>query len=89
MQLLREINRTSRALRFRRQVELKPYIAAFFQEMPTEFTLGDTKMYGDFENKQLLNGQEYVFFVLAVLEISDNVSLFCCVLQFSQCENAS
>ncbi|XP_050970899.1 receptor-type tyrosine-protein phosphatase delta isoform X30 [Labeo rohita] len=72
-ELLREINRTSRALRFRRQMEPKPYIAAYFRELPTEFTLGDAKMYGDFENKQLLNGQEYVFFVLAVLEISDNM----------------
>ncbi|XP_067286691.1 receptor-type tyrosine-protein phosphatase delta isoform X15 [Pseudorasbora parva] len=72
-ELLREINRTSRALRFRRQMELKPYIAAYFHELPTEFTLGDAKTYGDFENKQLLNGQEYVFFVLAVLEISDNM----------------
>uniref|UniRef100_A0A672MWP7 Receptor-type tyrosine-protein phosphatase S n=1 Tax=Sinocyclocheilus grahami TaxID=75366 RepID=A0A672MWP7_SINGR len=66
-ELLREINRTSRALRFRRQMEPKPYIAAYFHELPNEFTLGDAKMYGDFENKQLLNGQEYVFFVLAVL----------------------
>ncbi|XP_039525421.1 receptor-type tyrosine-protein phosphatase delta isoform X34 [Pimephales promelas] len=72
-ELLREINRTSRALRFRRQLELKPYIAAYFHELPTEFTLGDAKTYGDFENKQLLNGQEYVFFVLAVLEISENM----------------
>ncbi|XP_058636816.1 receptor-type tyrosine-protein phosphatase delta isoform X41 [Onychostoma macrolepis] len=72
-ELLREINRTSRALRFRRQMEPKPYIAAYFRDLPTEFTLGDAKMYGDFENKQLLNGQEYVFFVLAVLEISDNM----------------
>ncbi|XP_016104610.1 receptor-type tyrosine-protein phosphatase delta-like isoform X2 [Sinocyclocheilus grahami] len=72
-ELLREINRTSRALRFRRQMEPKPYIAAYFHELPNEFTLGDAKMYGDFENKQLLNGQEYVFFVLAVLEISDSV----------------
>ncbi|KTF73031.1 hypothetical protein cypCar_00044394, partial [Cyprinus carpio] len=71
-ELLREINRTSRTLRFRRQMEPKPYIAAYFHELPNEFTLGDTKMYGDFENKHLLNGQEYVFFVLAVLEISDN-----------------
>uniref|UniRef100_A0A9J8BKK4 Receptor-type tyrosine-protein phosphatase S n=1 Tax=Cyprinus carpio carpio TaxID=630221 RepID=A0A9J8BKK4_CYPCA len=75
LQLLREINRTSRTLRFRRQMEPKPYIAAYFHELPNEFTLGDTKMYGDFENKHLLNGQEYVFFVLAVLEISDNVSV--------------
>ncbi|XP_016108540.1 receptor-type tyrosine-protein phosphatase delta isoform X14 [Sinocyclocheilus grahami] len=72
-ELLREINRTSRALRFRRQMEPKPYIAAYFRELPTEFTLGDAETYGDFENKQLLNGQEYVFFVLAVLEISDSM----------------
>ncbi|KAK2914466.1 hypothetical protein Q8A67_002865 [Cirrhinus molitorella] len=72
-ELLREINRTSRALRFRRQMEPKPYIAAYLLELPNEFTLGDAKTYGDFENKQLLNGQEYVFFVLAVLEISDNM----------------
>uniref|UniRef100_A0A3B4CB05 Receptor-type tyrosine-protein phosphatase S n=1 Tax=Pygocentrus nattereri TaxID=42514 RepID=A0A3B4CB05_PYGNA len=71
-ELLKEINRTSGGLRFRRQVEPKPYIAAYFKELPTEFTLGDTKMYGDFENKQLLNGHEYIFFVLAVLEISEN-----------------
>lgn len=31
-------------------------------------------MYGEFENKQLQNGQEYVFFVLAVVEMSENVS---------------
>ncbi|MBN3315626.1 PTPRD phosphatase, partial [Atractosteus spatula] len=71
-ELLKEINRTSRSLRFRRQVEPKAYIAAYFKDLPTEFTLGDQKTYGDFENKQLLNGQEYVFFVLAVLEISEN-----------------
>lgn len=75
-QLLREINRTSGGVRFRRQADPKPYIAAFFKELPTEFTLGDNKMYGDFENKQLLNGHEYIFFVLAVLEISENVSFF-------------
>ncbi|XP_073763883.1 receptor-type tyrosine-protein phosphatase delta isoform X38 [Danio rerio] len=72
-ELLREINRTSVSLRFRRHLELKPYIAACFHELPNEFTLGDAKMYGEFQNKQLLNGQEYVFFVLAVLEISDSM----------------
>ncbi|XP_053336034.1 receptor-type tyrosine-protein phosphatase delta isoform X5 [Clarias gariepinus] len=71
-ELLREINRTSGGVRFRRQAEPKPYIAASFKELPTEFTLGDNKMYGDFENKQLLNGHEYIFFVLAVLEMSEN-----------------
>ncbi|XP_035282760.1 receptor-type tyrosine-protein phosphatase delta isoform X10 [Anguilla anguilla] len=71
-ELLKEINRTSRSLRLRRQLEPKAYIAAYFKELPTEFTLGDRQIYGDFENKQLQNGQEYVFFVLAVLEISEN-----------------
>ena len=75
LQLLKEINRTSRGLRFRRQTDPKAYIAAYFKDLPTEFTLGDTKIYGDFENKQLLNGQEYIFFVLAILEMSENVSL--------------
>ncbi|CAB1345199.1 unnamed protein product, partial [Coregonus sp. 'balchen'] len=70
--MLKEINRTSRGLRFRRQAEPKAYIAAYFKDLPTDFTLGDTKIYGDFENKQLANGQEYIFFVLAVLEISEN-----------------
>ncbi|KAM3857686.1 receptor-type tyrosine-protein phosphatase delta [Diretmus argenteus] len=71
-ELLKEINRTSRGLRFRRQAEPKAYIAAYFKDLPTEFTLGDAKIYGDFDNKQLQNGQEYIFFVLAVLEMSEN-----------------
>uniref|UniRef100_A0A7N9AV45 protein-tyrosine-phosphatase n=1 Tax=Mastacembelus armatus TaxID=205130 RepID=A0A7N9AV45_9TELE len=74
-ELLKEINRTSRGLRLRRQAETKAYIAAYFKDLPKEFTLGDGKIYGDFENKQLQNGQEYIFFVLAVLEMSENVSL--------------
>ncbi|XP_035385715.1 receptor-type tyrosine-protein phosphatase delta isoform X9 [Electrophorus electricus] len=71
-ELLKEINRTGGGLRFRRQAEPQPYIAAFFKELPSEFTLGDSKMYGDFQNKHLLQGQEYIFFILAVLEISDS-----------------
>ncbi|XP_058886183.1 receptor-type tyrosine-protein phosphatase S-like isoform X15 [Acipenser ruthenus] len=71
-ELLKQINRTSGSLRLRRQAEPRSYIAAYFKELPTEFTLGDQKIYGDFENKPLQNGQEYIFFVLAVLEISDN-----------------
>ncbi|XP_023822080.1 receptor-type tyrosine-protein phosphatase delta isoform X23 [Oryzias latipes] len=72
-ELLKEINRTSRGLRFQRHAEPKAYIAAYFKDLPKEFTLGDGKIYGDFENKQLQNGQEYVFFVLAVLEMSENI----------------
>ncbi|XP_032439037.1 receptor-type tyrosine-protein phosphatase delta isoform X29 [Xiphophorus hellerii] len=72
-ELLKEINRTSRALRFQRHAEPKAYIAAHFKDLPKEFTLGDGKIYDDFENKQLQNGQEYIFFVLAVLEMSENI----------------
>ncbi|XP_043954040.1 receptor-type tyrosine-protein phosphatase S-like isoform X39 [Gambusia affinis] len=72
-ELLKEINRTSRGLRFQRHAEPKAYIAAYFKDLPKEFTLGDGKIYDDFENKQLQNGQEYIFFVLAVLEMSENI----------------
>ncbi|KAG9486714.1 hypothetical protein GDO78_006867 [Eleutherodactylus coqui] len=67
-ELLKDISRKRRGIRFKREVESKPYIAAHFDVLPTEFTLGDQKNYGGFENKQLQNGQEYVFFVLAVIE---------------------
>lgn len=78
-QLLKEINRTSisRALRIRRQAALsdpRTYVSANFKTLPLEFTLGDGRNYGDFHNRPLLNGQEYVFFVLALLDLSENVS---------------
>ncbi|XP_078532002.1 receptor-type tyrosine-protein phosphatase delta isoform X2 [Lissotriton helveticus] len=72
-ELLKELSRRRRSIRLRREVELKPYIAAHFDVLPTEFTLGDQKLYGRFENKQLQSGQEYVFFVLAVMENSESV----------------
>ncbi|KAJ0055609.1 hypothetical protein NL108_005419 [Boleophthalmus pectinirostris] len=72
-ELLKEINRTNREFRFRRQIEPKAYIAAYFKDLPKDFTLGDGKMYGEFENKQLQNGQEYIFFVVAVVEMSENI----------------
>uniref|UniRef100_A0A8B9J3J7 Receptor-type tyrosine-protein phosphatase S n=1 Tax=Amazona collaria TaxID=241587 RepID=A0A8B9J3J7_9PSIT len=71
-ELLKEIARKRRSIRLEREVELKPYIAAHFDVLPTEFTLGDKKHYGGFENKQLQSGQEYVFFVLAVMEHSES-----------------
>ncbi|XP_075597351.1 receptor-type tyrosine-protein phosphatase delta isoform X20 [Balearica regulorum gibbericeps] len=71
-ELLKEIARKRRSIRLVREVELKPYIAAHFEVLPTEFTLGDKKHYGGFENKQLQSGQEYVFFVLAVMEHSES-----------------
>ncbi|CAF91826.1 unnamed protein product, partial [Tetraodon nigroviridis] len=76
-ELLKEINRTSisRALRIRRQAaqsDPKTYVSAHFRTLPLEFTLGDGGNYGDFHNRPLLNGQEYVFFVLALLDLSEN-----------------
>lgn len=78
-QLLKEINRTSvsHALRIRRQAaqsDPRAYVSAHFKTLPLEFTLGDGRNYGDFRNRPLLNGQEYVFFVLALLDLSENVS---------------
>ncbi|XP_029949006.1 protein tyrosine phosphatase receptor type Db isoform X14 [Salarias fasciatus] len=76
-ELLKEINRTSvsRALRIRRQAgqsDPRAYVSAHFKTLPLEFTLGDGRNYGDFRNRPLLNGQEYVFFVLALLDLSEN-----------------
>ncbi|XP_035877532.1 receptor-type tyrosine-protein phosphatase delta isoform X36 [Phyllostomus discolor] len=71
-ELLKEISRKRRSIRYGREVELKPYIAAHFDVLPTEFTLGDDKHYGGFTNKQLQSGQEYVFFVLAVMEHAES-----------------
>ncbi|XP_031706774.1 receptor-type tyrosine-protein phosphatase delta isoform X23 [Anarrhichthys ocellatus] len=72
-ELLKEINQTSRGLRFQRQAEPKAYIAAYFKVLPNNFNLGDGKTYRGFENKQLQNGQDYIFFVLAVLEMLENI----------------
>nr|XP_056705104.1 receptor-type tyrosine-protein phosphatase delta isoform X11 [Euleptes europaea]XP_056722659.1 receptor-type tyrosine-protein phosphatase delta isoform X12 [Euleptes europaea] len=71
-ELLKEIARKRRSIRLGREAVLKPYIAAHFEVLPTEFTLGDKKQYGGFENKQLQNGQEYVVFILAVMEHSES-----------------
>ncbi|XP_029011022.1 protein tyrosine phosphatase receptor type Db isoform X15 [Betta splendens] len=76
-ELLKEINRTSisHALRIRRQAaqsDPRAYVSAHFKSLPLEFTLGDGRNYGDFRNRPLLNGQEYVFFVLALLDLSEN-----------------
>ncbi|XP_028306192.1 protein tyrosine phosphatase receptor type Db isoform X15 [Gouania willdenowi] len=75
--LLKEINRTStsRALRARRQAgqsDPRAYISAHFKTLPLEFTLGDGRNYGDFRNRPLQNGQEYVFFVLGLMDLSEN-----------------
>uniref|UniRef100_A0A8C5HPM0 Receptor-type tyrosine-protein phosphatase delta n=1 Tax=Gouania willdenowi TaxID=441366 RepID=A0A8C5HPM0_GOUWI len=66
---------TSRALRARRQAgqsDPRAYISAHFKTLPLEFTLGDGRNYGDFRNRPLQNGQEYVFFVLGLMDLSEN-----------------
>ncbi|KAI5628188.1 protein tyrosine phosphatase, receptor type, D isoform X17 [Silurus asotus] len=71
-EILKMINGTSRSVRLRRQAEPKPYISAYFPNLPSEFRLGDGRVYGVFLNRLLLNGQEYVCFVLAILELGQN-----------------
>ncbi|KAM9770024.1 protein tyrosine phosphatase receptor type Db isoform 5-T5 [Menidia menidia] len=76
-ELLKEINKTgiSRGLRIRRQAaqsDPRAYVTAQFKTLPQEFTLGDGRSHGDFRNRPLQNGQEYVFFVLALLDLSEN-----------------
>ncbi|XP_008315244.1 protein tyrosine phosphatase receptor type Db isoform X12 [Cynoglossus semilaevis] len=76
-ELLKDINRTSvsRSLRIRRQAaqsDSRAYVSAHFKTLPLEFTLGDGQTHGGFRNRALQNGQEYVFFVLALLDLSEN-----------------
>uniref|UniRef100_A0AAQ4RXK7 Receptor-type tyrosine-protein phosphatase delta n=1 Tax=Gasterosteus aculeatus aculeatus TaxID=481459 RepID=A0AAQ4RXK7_GASAC len=71
------LEEVSRALRSRRQAgqsDPRAYVSAHFKTLPLEFTLGDGRDHGDFRNRPLQNGQEYVFFVLALLDLSENVS---------------
>uniref|UniRef100_A0A7N4PI30 protein-tyrosine-phosphatase n=1 Tax=Sarcophilus harrisii TaxID=9305 RepID=A0A7N4PI30_SARHA len=65
-----------RSLRHSRQLDSpKPYIAARFYSLPSRFELGDQRHYSGFDNKGLEAGQRYVFFVLAVLQKTEPVSL--------------
>ncbi|XP_078252044.1 receptor-type tyrosine-protein phosphatase delta-like isoform X20 [Rhinoraja longicauda] len=73
-ELLKQVTRKRRSIRLRRHADiLKPYIAAHFEVLPNEFTLGDRLFYNGFENKRLQSGQEYVFFILAVLDSPESM----------------
>eukprot|EP00062_Callorhinchus_milii_P015720 gi/632966247/ref/XP_007899311.1/ PREDICTED: receptor-type tyrosine-protein phosphatase S isoform X6 [Callorhinchus milii] len=64
--------RRRRSVRLRRQVTYpKPYIAASFKTLPKEFTLGDRHYYDGFMNKALGEGNKYVFFILAMLDVAE------------------
>ncbi|XP_050950448.1 receptor-type tyrosine-protein phosphatase S [Labeo rohita] len=69
--------RHARTTRQLKQVDGKrPYIAASFKPstMPPSFTLGNQMVYSGFENRALDPGQEYVFFILAELNITGGKS---------------
>lgn len=62
-------------LRRRRNLDSsKPYITAKLLSLPTTFTLGDKKNYNGFYNKPLNTDQEYLSFVMAVLQNNDTDS---------------
>lgn len=62
-------------LRRRRHLESpKSYIAAKLLSLPTTFTLGDKKNYNGFYNKPLNSEQEYLSFVMAVLQNNETDS---------------
>lgn len=62
-------------LRRRRHLESpKSYIAAKLLSLPTTFTLGDKKNYNGFYNKPLNTEQEYLSFVMAVLQNNETDS---------------
>lgn len=62
-------------LRRRRHLESsKSYIAAKLLSLPTTFTLGDMKNYNGFYNKPLNTDQEYLSFVMAVLQNNETDS---------------
>ena len=49
----------------------EPYIAARFDRLPSDFALGDGRMYGSYRNKRLEKGESYRVFVRAY---TNNVS---------------
>lgn len=62
-------------LRRRRHLESsKPYITAKLLSLPPTFTLGDKKNYNGFYNKPLNTDQEYLSFIMAVLQNNETDS---------------
>nr|XP_015220898.1 PREDICTED: receptor-type tyrosine-protein phosphatase S isoform X4 [Lepisosteus oculatus] len=74
-ELLKDITqrRHRRSMRHLRQLDFqKPYIAACFEPsiLPSYFKVGNQVVYNGFENRALEPGQEYVFFLLAELNMT-------------------
>ncbi|XP_041085320.1 receptor-type tyrosine-protein phosphatase S-like isoform X12 [Polyodon spathula] len=70
-EVLKDITRRERqrrSMRYSRQLDTKPFIAARFRTLPSHFTLGDQMEHNGYENRALEPGQEYVFFILAMLD---------------------
>ncbi|MGH0189529.1 UNVERIFIED_CONTAM: hypothetical protein FKN15_036358 [Acipenser sinensis] len=70
-EVLKDITRRERrrrSMRYSRQLDTKPFIAARFRTLPSHFILGDQMEHNGYENRALEPGQEYVFFILAVLD---------------------
>ncbi|XP_041086572.1 receptor-type tyrosine-protein phosphatase S-like isoform X22 [Polyodon spathula] len=70
-EVLKDITRRERqrrSMRYSRQLDTKPFIAARFRTLPSHFALGDQMEHNGYENRALEPGQEYVFFILAVLD---------------------
>ncbi|XP_029001897.1 receptor-type tyrosine-protein phosphatase S isoform X7 [Betta splendens] len=70
-ELLREVTPKRRSRRQLAQLDQrKPYITACFRQLPSTFTVGSDHRHSSCENKPLEPGQEYVFFLLAELNIT-------------------
>ncbi|XP_026200610.1 receptor-type tyrosine-protein phosphatase S isoform X4 [Anabas testudineus] len=70
-ELLREVTPKRRSRRQLAQLDQrKPYITACFRQLPSTFTVGSDHRHSSCENKSLEPGQEYVFFLLAELNVT-------------------
>lgn len=73
--MLREVTPKRRSRRQLAQLDQKkPYITACFRQLPSTFTVGSDHRHSSCENKPLEPGQEYVFFLLAELNVTAGVS---------------
>ena len=69
-----------------------PYIAAQFDSFPDQFTLGDGKQYGGFENGELVQGREYSIRVRGIVKDGNGekiiIDTVCALLRYVMCSVA-